>query len=614
MPVQKTEDIPAYTKELVEHWKSRTEKMKRSRELFFGRDTLQEDKHKQGLAWFISNEPQTLAFMVQAMIVGNPPRHRIPLKPEDQEPVRMVKANVERFLSGWYHTVDECLRQRMYGQLQYNLGLQMTICGWYAALLRIKDPKNNGRWPVDVQIWDPINVFQETGNDGLESVVYSRYVRPREIQQFAPEFEPEDKDRLLLLSTYWGYDDKRQVVNGIHVDEPTKNGSNSRVVKKLEVVLYPNGEPMRQLPVLTGPVGGSPFLGLASEQGATVYENWQANLGQDVYFANEKLYPQLNEQMSLLWQHVKNTALTQYVYYSQSQDKTFEPKLNEVIPAHLTDRIEPLNKSAFPGEMAALTNFVLGEIQRGGLSHALAGQIPFELSGFAINQLLSAALTIVRRFADAMVGFYKDANQQVLWDYQNGGFGPLHLQGKYRRSFFDEEFMPDMLGQRYYVDVELKPALPDDLPQRMQMAVMAKNSQLYADRTIHDEILGTPDPDGELGRRLEDDALAQPPIRLRRVIYQLQKQGQQELAQIMSLYLAAMERQITAQVAGTGGMQATPQVGGMAPNVMPPEMGAGNPDAQALMMGRQSSSTAPSENSGIQERLAALGMIGPQGM
>ncbi len=604
MPIKNIDKLVGYTEEMIQHWDSRTKRMQQARDLFLGRDTLQERKAKEGMAWFISNEPMTLAMTVQALLTGNKPIHRVPLRPDDKEDARKQKATIEQFLVGLHNSLDECLRRRAHAELQVALADQMTLTGWYAALIRLKDPKGNGRWPFDIQVWDPINTFQEYGNDGLEAVVYSRRVTAWEITQFAPNYSPSNENiKLVQLHTYWGYDSERKVVNCIMVDEGYGE-TGKRTIKPLERVLYPNGDPMTEIPVFTGPVGGSPLTGYSSREGDQSYRDWQDMMGKDVYYANDHLYGQLNEQMALVWQHVRNTALAQYLTYSQSGDKVFDPNVDMVIPMRLQERIEPLQKSPLPGELQSLTNFTLGEIQRGGISHAFTGQIPFQLSGFAINQLLAAAQTIVRRFVASMIGVYKDADQHLLYEYQNGGFGILHVQGQYRRQFFEQDYMPDLLGKRYYVEVALEPSLPDDTPQRMQMAVMAKQSQLLALRTIHDEILKVQDPDGELGRMLEDDALQQPPVRLRRVINQLQQQGQGELAQILTMYLTAMERQIAAQVGGTGGAQALPQRSGMGPEVLPPEMGGQNPDMMAMMGQPQGQ---PNE---VQQRLAAMGLVG----
>ena len=145
-----------------------------------------------------------------------------------------------------------------------------------------------------------------------------------------------------------------------------------------------------------------------------------------------------------------------------------------------------------------------------------------------------------------------------------------------QNSFFDIEFDPqtDLVpGRKYKARPVFKPALPDDMTIRIQMARLALDPRrpVLSLVSVLENIMQWDDPDGEQDRMWEDLANQDPWIVLEQIAQSLEKSGEQELAdriretQFRSKLIEDMQfRQISGAMPQPegGGLQMGPEAGG----------------------------------------------------
>ena len=65
------------------------------------------------------------------------------------------------------------------------------------------------------------------------------------------------------------------------------------------------------------------------------------------------------------------------------------------------ENVEPLGLLEVAKETGAFMSLVSGDLQRGSLPHSVYGEVPFQLSGYAINTLRQGVDTIVGKYLRA---------------------------------------------------------------------------------------------------------------------------------------------------------------------------------------------------------------------
>jgi len=435
------------------------------------------DDENDGFQKYTSNEPRTFASKVITLLSNATLMIRVPQDRKYRDE-REISNDKERFLIGILKSADERLIKRLLQPVQEQLAWYTAIRGWYAGrALLVKE--EDGSTCVDITPWDPRNVYWGLGKDGLKWACYRIKKTQDEIKDdYGVEVTPaaEEEDGTYV---YDFYDEKENTVisdDGVRLKKATPHGSPS-------------------VPVFIGAVGGMPPL--QSEDIGDTSEDY----GESIYQADRELYETHNFNMSVM-KEMANRSLKQGIKVrSPDGSKTLEenPHLagSEVALGQGED-IEPLGLLEVAKEMGAFLALTQGEMQRGALPHSAYGEIPFSLSGFAINSLRQGVETVVQPCIKSIINAYSQICNLITDQYKTGYFAPMQLNGQDRsREWFNDEITPEVVGEGGLIVVEMLPSLPQDEPAKYQMAQFARQGEipLLSDRFIREEVLGLQDAD-----------------------------------------------------------------------------------------------------------------------
>jgi hypothetical protein len=178
---------------------------------------------------------------------------------------------------------------------------------------------------------------------------------------------------------------------------------------------------------------------------------------------------------------------------------------------------------------------VSGEMQRGAIPHSVYGELPFQLSGFAINTLRQGVETVVSKYLRGVEKAYQMIFNLIGDQYSNGSFKSMEVSGMDRnRVYFTEEIEPDEMKNTGMPIVNLVGQLPQDDMTRYSMAQIAREgpTPLLSDRAIRDRILAIQDAD-QMDDAIKEQTAerALPEAALWTLMRASERQGRQDLAQ-----------------------------------------------------------------------------------
>ena len=180
-------------------------------------------------------------------------------------------------------------------------------------------------------------------------------------------------------------------------------------------------------------------------------------------------------------------------------------------------------------------SLVAGELQRGPLPHSVYGELPFQLSGYAINTLRQGVDTIVGKYLRAIEKAYQMMFSIIADQYASGAYKAMEVAGMDRnRIYFSEEITPDIIEGTGAVEVHLVGQLPQDDMTKFSMAQIAREgpTPLLSDRAIRDRILAIQDADqmdDAIKEQLAEKML--PEATLWSLLQAAERQGREDLAE-----------------------------------------------------------------------------------
>ena len=484
MPRRKPEDIIA----LVEGHYEATEPLRDRMEEEHALYRLTPYDAGEGYQSYTSNEPRTYADKVMGWIASADMTVRIPHAGADAD-LREKNDQKERFLIGILRAADERLCALMQPSLRDQLAWYTTIRGWYAgrALLAKRE---DGSTYVDITPWDPLHTYWGIGPDGMEWACY-KMIKTKD-QIFAQYNVKVDWESSQIAEGSYVYDFYDKEMNTIIVHNGNMNRPSFKIAKK-QVRHGAN-----KVPVFLGPVGPNPLIvGLTN----TDIQDTIADMGESVFRATKDLYPKHNLMMSTLLELTARSRRQGLKVTSRDGSKTLDedPYLegSEVSLAQ-GENVEPLGLLEVAKETGAFMSLVSGDLQRGSLPHSVYGEVPFQLSGYAINTLRQGVDTIVGKYLRATEKAYHMIFSIIADQYSSGAYQAMEVAGMDRnRIYFSEEITPDVIEGTGSVEVHLVGQLPQDDMTKFSMAQIAREgpTPLLSDRAIRDRILAIQDAD-----------------------------------------------------------------------------------------------------------------------
>lgn len=565
-------DILGHVTRLGDFWRLRDVQRAQEEEV----RSLVEPVKKQGFENITLNEPKVLWDTATALLSLSWPRFRIPMATNIEEEEKKRASKTERFFLGLLREMDNAQLQR--GQSSWLRQLAFWVCsGWYSCQPLVLED-DDGLY-VQADLYDPSTVYPEWGARSLHRVVrkyettlaYARTLCEANEWEFSKA--GEDTNEITVIN-YW---------------EKRKGEVWNAVLMANEFVKPPTlEEHFRDVPFIVAPVSGTPVI--AGDR------NWQTKVGESIIHSNLGMYRQQNRWVSLMMQLIAWAAEPPI----QDFTKTGRPKLKKqdmgtgtIIPRELEERIEVLKTVGVPGEMNTLLSLFGQSVQRGGLPYIIYGGIPFELSGFAINQLLSAIRYKMSPYIQGMQDALGRIMLELLRQFKAQGSkitlittDPDKL-GK--GQFFSEEFVPEDIPAVTTLEVTLNISNPQDRVQQIMAAKQAlAPPQLLSRETLWEDFLDVQDTSQEYARIIGDQVNDMEPVKMIAAMEEMEgriagllAEGKTEAAAMLKGYLDMLR----ASLSGKG--QATPETPGVGPETSPPEMGATqvSPDVMRAMWG-----------------------------
>ena len=557
----------------VEAHHEATEPLRRRMEEDFQLYRLDPYDAGDGFQSYTSNEPSTFADKVVDYLVGSEMVIRVPNTAADQGQ-REANNMKERFMIGVMKSADERQKMALRPSIKDVLSWQISVRGWFAgrSLLR-KDV--NGKTIVDITPWDALHTYWGTSDNGLEWACYRIRKSKTDIEQsYNVRLDGSMHPNEDYINMYDYYDKE---VNMVVLE-------NGRVIKKAT----PHGSP--RVPVFISPVGSTPQIQALNEQGVTISDTI-ADMGESVFKHNRDSYEKHNFMMSVMLELTARARKQGLKIISRDGSKTLDEdpyKEGTEISLASGEDIQPLGMLEASKETGAYLALVSGEMQRGGFPHSIYGDLPFQLSGFAINTLRQGITGVIQPRLSALEEAFKQALMLICDQYVTGAFASMELTGQdMNRDYFKEEISPEVVEIAGDMELKFVGQLPQDDMSKMSMAQIARDGQtpLLSDIYIRDRILGLQDTD-EIDASIKEQQGERllPEATLLGMVQAAERRGRDDLAQIYLgelvyvLQQKLMQRQQT-QMQSMQPQQPQPNgTRGVAPRAMPPAgMGAPPP-------------------------------------
>jgi len=491
---------------------------------------------------------------------------RIPHDGADSD-LRERNDKKERFLIGIERAANERLCQMMLPELRDQLAWYSAVRGWYAGrALLAKRP--DGTTYVDITPWDPLHTYWGSGPDGLEWVCYKvPKTKDQIFAQYNVKVDWETPNYVDGIDVYDFYDKE---MNTILIHNGSSTTPLTRVIKKQ------TKHGADQVPAFLGPVGANPYIVSLSQ---STMQDTIADVGEPVFRSTRDLYPKHNLMMSTMLELTARSRRQGLIVRSRDGMKTLDedPYLEgSEISLAQNENVEPLGLLEMAKETGAFMSLVSGEMQRGSVPHSVYGELPFQLSGFAINTLRQGVENVINKYLRAAEKAYQMIFNLIADQYAEGSFKSMEVSGMDRnRTYFTEEISPDMLKNTGSPVVNLIGQLPQDDMTRFSMAQIAREgpTPLLSDRAIRDRILAIQDADqmdDSIKEQLAEQML--PEAALWSLLLAAERQGRDDLVEFYTseLMMILMKKRQEAEALTAG---PPPPPLGMPGPLGPPPMG-----------------------------------------
>uniref|UniRef100_A0A6H1ZR77 Portal protein n=1 Tax=viral metagenome TaxID=1070528 RepID=A0A6H1ZR77_9ZZZZ len=563
------------TTSLLTTWKTRDERLRQDKEVI---NLVQETQTTADIKW-MSNEPKVFFDTSRALISSYPPRFRLPLtiNYEAEEKGKMNKA--ERLLIGIYRGLERRSADTGGSGWLWDLAYWVLL-GWYSVFNIVTKTENGIEFIAD--IWEPMTVYPSWDGKGLSKCVRCYEVDNKVAVAMAKGFQ--EKGLEFDFTEPSGVETKSRVVN---YWRRTYN-KNKPIVENAITIAGQLVKPMTiqkrltRIPIRIGAVGSPDRT--ASE--------WETRKGESIIASNRDMYAYNNSMFSLMATILAATAFPNIIEKTRTGQEAHKGEEFKGYGTKLTykieDTIELLKHAATPQEANTLLTMVGQQIQKGSVPNSVYGSIPFEISGFALSQLLAAIKYKLGPYLNAMQNILSNMMTDFLFQYKAGKFGSITLSTENphdlkRGMTYIEEFNTDDVPESIYVDVTIPITSQYDKTQTILNARQAlQPPQLMSRETLWETEFDIQDTEQEYERIRLDQVMEDPFVRQIEIIEAMWRRVDVYRAEGKNLQADALKRYIMGlemQLGIRQGVIQQPGQPGIPPNQMPPEMTMSpNPD------------------------------------
>ena len=581
---------------------------------FMGESERDRERVAGGWRTHTSSDPQSYANKLIEKIAAGNVIVKIPVSRENEE-----QRVLNQFKRDWLYAALRMADKRLLAMLRPPVKSQLSyfapVRGWYAGRVLLRRGANE-ETIVDITPWDPNTVIWQVGAEGLEWVCTLSYQTYADIRSNHPgvrvvnDIDVNANDRILV---YDYYDKQYNVVfaENLEIKQATLHGSPS-----IPVFLgYAGGRPASAgsyhnpggFTESDDPFGSSPETTATSTTG-DIY----ANIGESCFQSIRKIILEYNLIMSMMKNIISVSNDRTVLYWSETGTKQLGDNPNKAggeISLLIGEQVAYLDLPSLARELEVMLSRLEGQYQRATLPFTAYGNVPFELSGYALNNLEDSFEDRVRPFARAAQEAFQQICDKLCEQYATGFFAPIQTPGEY------DELPAQLIERADPTEVFLKPKMPHDINARLQAAQLARAPDangvpLLPDDWIMAEILEIEDIEGldslvyaQQGERIVPGAF------LLTMIEALTERGEEEKA--MELVIEYQTRILKAQAELALTQIQAAQLGVGGGGGAPSGPSGGNPPGNA-QLGSQRQPPNPSGVSPSVTPQAELGELPPQ--
>ena len=422
---------------------------------------------------YTSNMPRTFAKKVMSLVSSAALSIRVPYQDADEETRRQHDLK-ERLFYSFLEQADERLVRRGELRLAVQMAWHAAIRG-YICLRAVLVKRSDGSTYADLNPWDSRGAAWGMTYDGLS---WAAHTSSRTIESIRADYHVDldgEPNEIREVTDYYN----RQV--------------NAVVVKGHGFVKVPQLHGGTNVPIVIVPVGPTPIITANNRQAGS------SGYGESIFAENRGIYNERNEVVSIFLALIQKARDRSYVLYSPGGGKSLEDNPNEaagVIPLDSTDKLDLVPLPESTKDSIILGGLIGEEIQLGSLPKPVYGEVPFQLSGYAINSLRQAVFGTL----DPPITAMQDALSWALWlveeQYARGAYEPVKIAGYgNRQSYFSGTVSPDDIADLPRAQVTYTASVPQDDVGKIAMAQQARQGAvpLLPDVDILDRIMGVRD-------------------------------------------------------------------------------------------------------------------------
>jgi len=585
IPIASADDVSRQATRLKESWGKRNDQILRDRDLL----NLRKPKAVKGRSNMVSNEPKVFFDTATALISSYPPRYRlpIPMAHDEAEQTKMNKA--ERLIVA----IFRCLNENMLDTGDPNaywlraIARQM-LSGWYSFMWRWE--MIDGVPTPRTHFYDPINIYPKWDNYGLSECVRWFTLSGDQANFAQAEYQAAglnfgenkyDVSGQVDVMNYWLRErqvDKKTGKVTIKVWNSIRMGDDAtdKLVQPKPMTEHPK---LKQIPIMCGAIG----------MPEKTSGDWPIRYGESIIAANRDMYKYENQMINLMMTIVAATAFPNIISWSATGRpiiKEDQKGYGQEIALKHNQKVDLLKHASTPEEVNVILTWLSSRKQKGSVPDIVYGGVPFELSGFAISQLLAAIRYKLAPYLNMMQLVMGRLSRNFLEQYREEDLPKITLttvdkHAKKKGLLYYEDFSKDDIPARTYVDVTIPVTSAVDKTQQILFARKAmEDPRLFSRETLWESYLDVEDPDQEYTRILEDEMLDSEIMkkigileRLKERELKMRQEGRHDLADALRRYIMMAEMEL-----GIGQGQAK-KPGGFSPEQLPPEM-VDNPDQQ----------------------------------
>lgn len=565
---------------LEEYWKPRNDQIEKDKDIINLVKPVRKETDK--IQW-MTNEPKVFFDTSRALISLYPPRFMLPISinysPEEKD--KMNKA--ERFLIGIYRELNR--RSADTGGVHWLWDLAYwVLLGWYSVFNIVQKTESGVQFRAD--LWNPMTVYPQ-----WDSLSLIKCARIFEVDKITANTMVEDFTRKGLdfdftepieeytkVVNYW---QKRVKGRKTIIENAIMIGG--QIIKPLTLQ-----KRLTKIPIRVGAIGIPDRLSA----------NEQTRRGESIIAANRNVYEYTNAMFSLMTTILAATAFPEIIEKTVSGREAYKSEdfrgYGGKKTYKLNETVDLLKHASTPQEVNLLFSYTGQQIQKGSLPNSVYGSLPFEVSGFALSQLLAAIKYKLGPYLNALQFIMSNMMTDFLYQYKSGNFEKVTLstENPYalkRGMTYIEEFSPEDIPENIFVDVTIPISSQVDKTQAILNARQALNPpQILSLETLWENELGVPDSEQEYQRIRQDQIMNDPFIRQVEIIEKMwervelyRSQGNNVMADALKRYIQGLEVQLGIRQ----GIIET-STSGITPQLSPPEMSMSpNPDQLRAMRG-----------------------------